>query len=169
LVNGGKPFILGTKRITKAIVTIAIICAAFLMISTVSAAQEIENSDFNKYFEKTVKINNTNPQWTENKEFIKKPELVTVKAMPSTGSKYKYKYTWYVSTFESKCCYCSGTLKINPKRVYERELTCGKCGADYCAVSGKEKETWSKKYLNKVGKSVLYTDYVKTKNKKANN
>lgn len=61
-------------------------------------------------------------------------------AKPSCRTCYKMPYKWYKTNFVKKCPHCgSNQLLNNPKRVYEKEVTCGKCGADYCGVCGHEK------------------------------
>lgn len=65
---------------------------------------------------------------------------ITITARPSC--KYcnkQFGYSWYTTTFVNKCPFCGATLEINPKGVQERELTCSKCGADFCGVCGREK------------------------------
>ena len=66
---------------------------------------------------------------------------ITVTAKPSADTNLSYKNytkTWY------NYCPLSGefdTLKVNPKGTFEVELTCSYCGADYCAVTGKDKHS----------------------------
>lgn len=61
---------------------------------------------------------------------------VTTWAYPSKAG-YTYKLT--KKTWKNKCPFCGGTFKFNPKKTPEGELTCSKCDADFCAVSGKDK------------------------------
>ena len=86
------------------------------------------------------------------KEKTKKKSKVPVISMwakPSVRSKYSY--TWHHFTFIDYCPHCRHyySLLKNPKRVPEREYTCRYCGADYCAVTGKEKYSWSHVYLRR--------------------
>lgn len=81
------------------------------------------------------------PKSTPVKPVIKKetPKLITGFFKPSVRSKYKYK--WYKVTWKNQCPYqkCKNhpnTLRMNPKGVPERELTCKRCGADFCGVTG---------------------------------
>ena len=94
----------------------------------------------------------------ENKSIAKLHKIVTIKpkyplismwAKPSVRSKYAYR--WYKKTFINYCPHCHhyNVLLKNPKGVPEREYTCRRCGADYCAVTGKEKFSWSHYYLRK--------------------
>lgn len=64
-------------------------------------------------------------------------------AKPSCRSCYKMKYKWYNKSFINYCPHCKryNTLRKNPKRVYEREYTCSRCGADYCGVCGHDKHS----------------------------
>lgn len=77
--------------------------------------------------------------------------LISMYAKPSCGCRYTYK-CWYNYTFVDYCPHCHHykCLLKNPKGVYEREYTCGACGADYCAVCGKEKYSWSHYYLTRI-------------------
>ena len=86
-----------------------------------------------------------------HKVVIEKPKypLIAMWAKPSVRSGYAYR--WYYKTFIDYCPHCHhyNTLLKNPKGVPEREYTCRRCGADYCAVTGKEKYSWSHYYLRK--------------------
>lgn len=62
-------------------------------------------------------------------------DTVTTWAFPSKSG-YAYKLT--KKTWKNKCPFCGGKLKFNPKNTPEGQLTCSKCDADYCAVSGKD-------------------------------
>ena len=86
-----------------------------------------------------------------HKVVIEKPKypLISMWAKPSVRSGYAYR--WYYKTFINYCPHCHhyNVLLKNPKGVPEREYTCRRCGADYCAVTGKEKYSWSHYYLRK--------------------
>ena len=86
-----------------------------------------------------------------HKVVVEKPKypLISMWAKPSVRSGYAYK--WYYKTFIDYCPHCHryNVLLKNPKGVPEREYTCRRCGADYCAVTGKEKYSFSKYYLTK--------------------
>ena len=85
----------------------------------------------------------------------KKPKktlpTVTITAKPSVRSGYAYK--WYTTTWIDYCPHCNryGVLYNAHKYQarFEQELTCRRCGADYCGVVGKEKYSWSNYYLRK--------------------
>ena len=68
--------------------------------------------------------------------FAKDNTTVTTWAYPSKAG-YTYKLT--KKTWKNKCPFCGGKLKFNPKKTAEGELTCSKCDADFCCVSGKDK------------------------------
>ena len=76
--------------------------------------------------------------------------IVSMWAKPSVRSRYSY--TWYRFKFIDYCpnCHHYHCLLKNPKCVPEREYTCKYCDSDYCAVTGKEKYSWSHVYLRKV-------------------
>ena len=61
---------------------------------------------------------------------------VTTYAYPSKAG-YDYKLT--KKTWKNVCPFCKAKLKFNPKNTAEGELTCSKCDADFCCVSGKDK------------------------------
>lgn len=75
--------------------------------------------------------------------------IIGMWAKPSVRSGYSYR--WYYKTFIDYCPHCHhyNVLLKNPKGVPEREYTCRRCGADYCAVTGKEKYSWSHYYLRR--------------------
>ena len=75
---------------------------------------------------------------------------ISMYAKPSCGCRYSYAY-WYCKSFVNYCPYCKkyNALLKNPKGVYEREYTCKFCRADFCAVCGKEKYSWSNVYLQR--------------------
>ena len=58
---------------------------------------------------------------------------------PSVASGYSYR--WYHREWVDYCPACGhyDCLLINPKGVPEGELTCSRCGADYCGVTGLDK------------------------------
>lgn len=69
---------------------------------------------------------------------------VTVWTYPSKNG-FEYKLT--KKTWKNECPLCTkisnfkkkGKLKFNPKNTDEGELTCEQCGADFCGVSGQDK------------------------------
>ena len=65
---------------------------------------------------------------------------VTVTAKPSADNNLPY--VNHTTTWYNFCPLCGSynTLTINPKGTYEVELTCSACQADYCAVTGKDKD-----------------------------
>lgn len=65
---------------------------------------------------------------------------ITITSLPSAGGS-GLAYKWTTNTWVNHCPLCGkdGGLTINPKGVYEKELTCKYCDADYCGSSGKDK------------------------------
>ena len=79
---------------------------------------------------------------------------LTVSMLPSNTNQYYYiNYTTTWLNFCPKCGYY-GTLLINPKKVYEGELTCAFCDSDYCGVSGNDKLSESDYALTRLSDSV---------------
>ena len=68
--------------------------------------------------------------------FSKDGKTVTTTAFPSKAG---YKYVKTTKTWKNECPFCGGKLAFNPKKTAEGELTCKKCDADFCCVSGKDK------------------------------
>ena len=95
-----------------------------------------------------VIVNRSNKHIESYNVVVEKP-TISMWAKPSVRSSYSYR--WYKKTFIDYCPHCHyyGVLLKNPKGVPEREYTCKKCGADYCAVTGKEKFSWSHYYLRR--------------------
>ena len=81
----------------------------------------------------------------------KKPivPIISMWAKPSVRSGYSY--TWYKFTWVDYCPNCGHyyALLKNPKGVPEGEFTCRYCDSDFCAVTGKEKYSWSRVYLRR--------------------
>lgn len=75
---------------------------------------------------------------------IFKDNTVTTWAYPSKAG-YDYKLT--KKTWKNKCPFCGNKFKFNPKKTPEGELTCQKCDADFCCVSGKDKAVKVRKKL----------------------
>ena len=96
-------------------------------------------------------VNRSNKHIENYNVVVEKPTypVISMWAKPSVRSGYAYR--WYKKTFIDYCPHCHyyGVLLKNPKGVPEREYTCKRCGADYCAVTGKEKYSWSHYYLRR--------------------
>lgn len=77
--------------------------------------------------------------------------IVSMWARPSVRCNLPYK--WYYRSFVDYCPHCKryGVLydAHKPQAKYEHEWTCKRCGADYDAVIGKEKYSWSHYYLRR--------------------
>ena len=78
-----------------------------------------------------------------------KVPLISMWAKPSVRCGYPYK--WYYRTFIDYCpnCHHYNALLKNPKGVPENEYTCRFCDSDFDGVVGKEKYSWSHKYLRR--------------------
>lgn len=77
--------------------------------------------------------------------------LITIISKPSCGCRNGY--YWHKRTFVNYCPYCHRygvltNLRKWPAR-HEQEISCSRCRSDWCGVCGKEKYSWSKKYLRK--------------------
>ena len=88
-----------------------------------------------------------------HKVVIEKPKypIVSMWARPSVRCSLPYK--WYYRSFIDYCPHCKryGVLYDAHKYQarFEHEWTCRRCGADYDAVIGKEKYSWSHYYLRR--------------------
>lgn len=88
-----------------------------------------------------------------HKVVIEKPKypIVSMWARPSVRCSLPYK--WYYRSFIDYCPHCKryGVLYNAHKYQarHEQEWTCRRCGADYDAVIGKEKYSWSHYYLRR--------------------
>lgn len=106
------------------------------------------------YDNKIVKSNSTGIAKVHKIVHIK-PEYptITMTGKPSCSCGRKYSYRWYTRTYVNYCPYCHsyGTLYNAHKfqARFENEITCKKCGSDWCIVCGKEKYSWSKRYLRR--------------------
>lgn len=78
--------------------------------------------------------------------------IVSMWARPSVRCSLPYK--WYYRSFVDYCPHCKRYNVLydahKPQAKFEHEWTCKRCGADYDAVVGKEKYSWSHYYLRRV-------------------
>lgn len=81
----------------------------------------------------------------------KKPTLPLISMWAKPSVRSGYSYTWYRFVWVDYCpnCHHYNCLLKNPKGVPEGEYTCAICDSDYCAVTGKEKYSWSNVYLRR--------------------
>ena len=158
------------NNIKKLIIAIAIVSLLLVMCMAVDSASNTVtdvNGSVNKVNNSNVlMINNTSYVVGNNNDsyFVakssdkiyvnktkskKKLPTISMWAKPSVRSRYSY--TWYKFTWINYCPNCKhyNTLLKNPKCVPEREYTCSRCDSDFCAVTGKEKYSWSHVYLIK--------------------
>ena len=87
------------------------------------------------------------------KVVTEKPKLplITIISKPSCGCRNGY--YWHKRTFVNYCPYCHRygvltNLHKWPAR-HEQEISCSRCRSDWCGVCGKEKYSWSRRYLRK--------------------
>jgi len=113
----------GISSVQKLLILVAVVIIVLLAIVGVTQAQ----------YGSEVSISDDN--------------IIHIMAKPSVSSNLPYK--WFNTTFENKCAFCGEKLLVNPKEVPESELTCSYCDADFCGVSGKDKE-YREIYLTKV-------------------
>lgn len=98
--------------------------------------------------------------------------VITGEFMPSGVYSHGYAYKIYVKSWVNYCpaCHKYHALLYNPKGVYEGELTCKYCGADFDGVTGYEKLYHPRWRLTPVyyknGKAVVYAGYLRKKYKK---
>ena len=107
------------------------------------------------YDDKLVKNSSTGIAKVHRVVHIKpKYPTITMTGKPSCSCGKRHSYRWYTRTYVNYCPYCHryGTLYNAHKfqARFEKEITCKKCGSDWCIVCGKEKYSWSKRYLRKV-------------------
>lgn len=78
----------------------------------------------------------------ENDELHYDVPTISVRSKPSCQSCHRHMpYKWFVRSWKNYCPHCHryNSLIINPKRVYEVEITCKNCDSDYCGVCGHDK------------------------------
>lgn len=98
---------------------------------------ELKKNKMKKVSKKPAKKKDTRPK-------------ITFVGKPSCRSCCHQSYTWRKRTYINHCPNCKhyGTLRINPKRVPERELTCSRCSSDFC-ICGHDK-TSGKRHYNSI-------------------
>ena len=98
-----------------------------------------------------VIVNNSKNQIKSYNVVVVKPTYPTISMWAKPSVRCNLPYKWFHRTFIDYCPHCHkyNVLLKNPKGVPEREYTCKKCGADYDAVVGKEKYSWSHYYLRR--------------------
>lgn len=83
-------------------------------------------------------------------------QYITTNGMPSGVLANHYEYRKYKKTWQNRCMSTTckgkkwGTLTYNPKGTYEGELTCSACDSDYDCVSGADKMSPPRYYLQDV-------------------
>ena len=148
-----------TKTLILSIIFVLLllsVCAGVDYADEITVNQTIENNTNctlvkGIHYDQKIVNNTTVGVAKLHKVVTEKPKLpiIAMWAKPSVRSGYAYR--WYYKTFIDYCPHCHryNVLLKNPKGVPEKEYTCRCCGADYCAVTGKEKYSWSHYYLRK--------------------
>ena len=125
---------------------------------TITAEQEEQNTTNctllgGVHYDNKIVENKTVGVAKLHKVIVEKPKLpiVSMWARPSVRCSLPYK--WFHRSFIDYCPHCKryGVLYNAHKwqARHEQEWTCRRCGADYDAVIGKEKYSWSHYYLTK--------------------
>lgn len=93
--------------------------------------------------------------YTEKTAAKSKKNTVTITAKPSCSrcAARHMSYKWGTNTFINYCPNCKHSNVLYNKHKWaarhEQELTCSKCDSDFCGCCGKEKYSWSHKYITK--------------------
>ena len=98
-------------------------------------------------------VNRSNKHIENYNVVVMKPTYPTVSMWARPSVRCNLPYKWFHRTFIDYCPHCRkyGVLYNAHKwqARHEQEWTCRRCGADYDAVIGKEKYSWSKYYLRR--------------------
>ena len=146
------------KRYIVGIVTVLVLLGICVNIDYAMNNTEEEIMTINNTSNQTVEVNDSYVDFYNKSTITVKPTdqlysvepHITATGKPSCGCRYSYRY-WYTRTYVNYCpnCHRYNTLLINPKCVYEKEITCKACSSDFCIVCGKEKYSWSRTYLRR--------------------
>ena len=120
-----------------------LICAGVFIISVLGFAMMNEVTPFVLTNESSFELGKI------SKTIRDESSTVTGTALPS---KKGYAYVYSTHTFLNYCPLCGAKdcLLWNPKRTFEGEWTCKRCSADYCAVTGKDKNYYVRATLTEV-------------------
>lgn len=108
-----------------------------------------KNSEITNNNQKSNKDSNSSNNSIKSSNYYKSlKNTITITSLPS-ASGTGLPYVWTTNTWKNYCPLCGkyGGLLINPKGVYEKEITCKYCDADYCGSSGKDKAYGSRATL----------------------
>ena len=140
----------GTDNKKNLIIGIFIVSLLILACMSVDYASEVSKK---KQLKKTVKKTVKETKNVKKNKKIRKP-TIKLRGRPSCTVCYRKHrpYKWRTVKFIDYCPHCHryNVLYNAHKRAarHEKELTCKRCGADYC-VCGKEKYSWSRYYLKR--------------------
>ena len=90
-----------------------------------------------------------------DKSIEKEKPTITMTGKPSCTkcARNHCAYTWRTKTYLNYCPNCHHWNCLGNKHkkgaVHEKEITCFRCDSDFCVNCGKEKYSWSHKYLIK--------------------
>jgi cell wall hydrolase len=117
--------------------------------STVNSTKKSESSKISSNKTKTSDKSSTTSIKSSTSSKSSK-NTITITSLPSAGGT-GLSYKWTTNTWVNHCPLCGkdGGLTVNPKGVYEKELTCKYCDADYCGSSGKDKASSSRATLTR--------------------
>ena len=144
------------NNLLKIIIIFLIIICAVLCMQHLNVVYAESNESIvtisNQDGDNNITVNDTYISFTSgNKSYIEikdKDTLythyprLTVTSKPSCQSCHRrLSYKWRTKTWINYCPHCKkyNTLTINPKGVYEVEITCRNDDSDYCGVCGHDK------------------------------
>ena len=146
------------------VVVLLSVCVAFdyadapIITTTVNQSQaNVSNCTLvnGVHYDNAIVKNKTVGVAKVQKVVIIKPKypVITMTGKPSCSCGRYSAYTWRTRSYVNYCPYCHryGTLYNAHKYQarFEKEITCRRCSADFCINCGKEKYSWSKKYLRR--------------------
>lgn len=146
----------------RLIIGIVIVSLLLLCCIAVDYADEIRSDDVPVTVPKDTVVVNDSDVVVDSKLSVihckskvytvkRKYPIVSMWARPSVRCNLPYK--WYYRSFVDYCPHCKRYNVLydahKPQAKWEHEWTCARCGADYDAVIGKEKYSWSHYYLRR--------------------
>ncbi len=91
--------------------------------------------------------------YTDTSVKVKPKITMTGKPSCSRCARNHCSYTWRTKTYINYCPNCHHYNCLGNKHKWasrhEQEITCLRCDSDFCINCGKEKYSWSNKYLTK--------------------
>jgi hypothetical protein len=129
---------LGMKIKILFIVTLVVLCVGSVSPAMLNS-KGVDGIVLDKGVTTTRVVKDIGAKTTLVKKGVPRGQVISGTFKPSIKSGYAYK--WYRRSWINYCpgCHQYGTLTNNPKGVYEGELTCRCCDADFCGVTGTDK------------------------------